>query len=82
MKYDMHKAQATDSEVKSLIVIMTAPFPSKQTLKAQTALMSREAEDLARQLKATLPQGTWDRFVGEVVRLHATLLINNSESKG
>ena len=90
IKLEIHKAQATDPKdkdkaVKSVTIVINkewvGPDPTGLTnglfLKALDHDFNFKAMRLAEALNATLPGGTWDRFVGIVTRMHAGHLVVN-----
>lgn len=71
----IHHAQpiGTQAIVPTTIVIGSA-FPDNLSMEDGRALHARQALELAEALDATLPGGTLDRVVAEMVARHASLL--------
>lgn len=70
----IHRAQGhalTPDGPKPVTIIIEAQIPDDHG----PDIWTNDAIAIAKTLRATLPGGTWDRLVAEMLRLHASNLI-------
>lgn len=78
MKTEVRIAQPIAEErIPALEIVGTEAFPraTRETYRELEGLFDKEAKTIAAALRASLPGGTWDRLVAEMVRMHATLFV-------
>lgn len=68
-----------DQQIPDLEIVGDAPIPGLESLKELENLFDEQASAIAAALHDSLPQGTWDRLIAEMVRLHASMLIRLPE---
>lgn len=70
------KARATISTepVKSMTIIMSSEFPETNSLEHSRAIHIKDGKDLADALCTTLPGGTLDQLICELMTRRASLL--------
>ena len=76
-KISINKAQAilSDTEVESVTISLTKPVPDCKDLQQQAEFFDCEAELLAKTLSDTLPAGTMDRLIVELLKSRLSLFL-------
>lgn len=79
---EIHKAQpVTRREVEDILIEIIAEVPTLANLEEMGAFYQQQAEKLCDALLASLPQGTSDRLLAELLKRKASYFVFPQEGR-